>query len=200
MWAAHEGAPLVLRDSAPGLPKKGPPWDIEGEPRGPKIFALKRPFEANNESDAVGHTGHHKKIPGPTKIPSVQAPPQISNHYSPRVRTHHHDAALKPPAIFILRPIERACNWRKTMRQCVATSTWQHVTPPSHVCHSQHRTVHTGQTAPSPSNKFGAPPICIEDAFHPSPLTVCKMRGSVKHSAFACTFVFVLFTQIPFSV
>ena len=74
--AAHEGAPLVLRDLAPGLPKKGPPWDIEGEPGGLKIFTLKRPFEANNEGDATGHTGHHKKIPGPTKIPSVQAPPQ----------------------------------------------------------------------------------------------------------------------------
>src|SRR6266851_816180 len=83
--------PLVLRDSAPGLPKKGPPWDIEGEPGGLKIFTLKRPFEANNEGDAAGHTGHHKKIPGPTKIPSVQAPPQISNHYSPQVRTCHRD-------------------------------------------------------------------------------------------------------------
>ena len=200
MWAAHEGAPLVLRDSASGLPKKGPPWDIEGEPGGLKIFTLKRPFEANNEGDATGHTGHHKKIPGPTKIPSVQAPPQISNHYSPRVRTHHRDTALKPPAIFVLRPIERAHNWRKTMCQRAATSTWQHVTPPSHTRHSQCHTAHAGQTAPSLSNKFGAPPICIEDAFCPSPLTVCKMRGSVERSTFACAFVFVLFTQIPFSV
>src|SRR5216683_1005577 len=200
MWAAHEGAPLVLRDSAPGLPKKGPPWDIEGEPGGPKIFALKRPFEANNEGDAAGHTGHHKKIPGPTKIPSVQAPPQISNYYSPQVRTRHRDVALKPPAIFVLRPIKRARNWRKTTCQHAATSTWQHVTPLSHACHLQRHTTHTGQTAPSPSNKFGAPPICIEDAFCPSPLTVCEMRGSVERSAFARTFMFFLFTQIPFSV
>ena len=61
MLATHEGTPPVLRDIAPGLPKQGPPWDIEGEPGGPKKFALKRPFEANNKGDATGHLGHHKR-------------------------------------------------------------------------------------------------------------------------------------------
>ena len=152
MSAAHEGAPLVLRDSAPGLPKKGPPWDIEGEPEGPKIFSLKRPFEADNKGDAAGHTGHLRSHPCRTKTPSVSSAPHMPNH-SPRAFTHHRDAALKSPVIFILRPIERARNWRRTMCQRTATSTWQHVMPPSHARHSLRRTARAGQTAPSPSNK-----------------------------------------------
>ena len=66
--AVHEGTPPVLRDTAPGLPKKGPPWGIEGEPGGPKTFALKRPFEADSEGEDVGHFGHHKQIPGCIKM------------------------------------------------------------------------------------------------------------------------------------
>jgi len=80
MSAAHEGVPLVLRDTAPGLPKQGPPWDIEGEPGEMKAFKLKRPFEAENEGDAVGHFGQEKRIPGYTKTKSALAPPQKPGH------------------------------------------------------------------------------------------------------------------------
>jgi len=143
--AAHEGAPLVLRDTAPGLPKKGPPWNIEGEPGSSKNFALKRPFEANNEGDA----GHHENQPCGTKTPSV---PLTSNHHTHRARTCHRDAALKSPVIFVLRPIERARSWRRTTQRA-ATSTWQ-------TCHAAvtrasplRRTARAGQSAPSLSNK-----------------------------------------------
>ena len=71
MLAVQECAPLVLRDTAPGLPKQGLPWGIEGEPGGSKIFALKRPFEADNEGDDVGH---HRSLPSHIRTPSVPAP------------------------------------------------------------------------------------------------------------------------------
>ncbi len=135
MLAAYEGTPLVLRDMAPGLSKQGPPWDIEGEPGGPKNFALKRLFEADNEGNATGHFGYHKKIPSCIQTPSVSPPPHISNHYSPRVRTHHHDVALKLPAIFILRPIERAHSWKRTRWQCSHLN--QHVAQ-LHTSHAGH--------------------------------------------------------------
>src|SRR6266851_5224433 len=156
--AAQECAPLVLRDMASGLPKQGPPWDIEGEPGGRQNLALKRPFEADNEVDTEGQTGH-KQIPGHIKMQVSTTAPQTPGHYSPWVCTHHRDAALKPPAIFILRPIKRACGWRRTTCQCVATSTWQHIMPPSHVCHSLCCTACAGQTAPSPSNKAEVFPL-----------------------------------------
>ena len=82
MLAAHEGAPPVLRDTAPGLPKHGPPWDIEGELGGT------RPFEAENESDADGHFGR-------TKTTSVASASQIRNNHVPWARTHHHHHAIK---------------------------------------------------------------------------------------------------------
>ena len=144
--AAHEHVPLVLRDLAPGLPKKGPPWDIEGEPDGPKFFALKRPFEAENEGDAVGHTGHHQKKPGHIKVLSA---PQISKNYAPWARTCHCDVALKLPDIVILRPIERACSWRRR-RQRVATST-----QPTHHAHITHTTCATQCLTCQPHPKLG---------------------------------------------
>ena len=131
---------------APGLPKQGPPWGIEGEPGGSRNSTLKRPFEANNEGDM----GHHKNQPCGTKTPLV---PLTSNHHTHRAHTCHRNATLKSPTIFILRPIKRARNWRRTTHQCTATFTWQRVTPPSHTCHSLHHTAHAGQTAPSPSDK-----------------------------------------------
>ncbi len=135
MWAAHEGMPLVLRDSAPGLPKQGPPWGIEGEPGGLKNFALKRPFEAN-ESDDAGHTGHHRSQPCHTKIPSVSSAPRTPGHL-PRAHTHHRGATLKLPAIFTLRPIERAHSWqrRRTRWQCGHLHRHEHVTP-HHTCNT----------------------------------------------------------------
>ncbi len=128
MLAAHEGAPLVLRDSAPRLPKQGPPWGIEGEPEGLKNFTLKRPFEAKTGDD-LGHTGHYRNQPCRTKTPSV---PLISNHHTHQAHTFHRNVALKLPDIHILRPIERARGWRRTTQRA-ATSTCQHVTPLSHV-------------------------------------------------------------------
>jgi len=122
--AAHEGAPLVLRDSAPGFPKQGPPWDIEGEPGGT------RPFEADNEGDDAGHFGHHEKEPGRIQTKSVQGPPQRPGHL-PRACTRHRGAAFKPPAIFALRPIERAHSWqrRRTRWQRGHLRRHEHVTP-----------------------------------------------------------------------
>jgi hypothetical protein len=69
--AAHEGTLLVLRDMAPGLPKQSPPWSIEGEPGGLKNSALKRPYKADNESDAMGHTGHLEDHPCCIEIQSA---------------------------------------------------------------------------------------------------------------------------------
>jgi hypothetical protein len=69
--AVHEGTLLVQRDMAPGLPKQGPPWSIEGEPGGLKNSTLKRPYEADNESDAAGHAGHLKNHPCRIEIPSA---------------------------------------------------------------------------------------------------------------------------------
>jgi hypothetical protein len=149
MSAAHKGVPLVQRDLAPGLPKHGPPWGIEGEPGGTNSFKSKRPFEANIEGNNAGHFGHHKNEPCYTKTPSV---PLISNHHTHWTRIFHRNMALKLPVIFALRPIERVRNRRRTM-QCMATSTWQHVMPPSHTYHSLHRTTHAGQTALSPLKK-----------------------------------------------
>ena len=70
--AAQECVLLVLRDMAPGLPKQGPPWGIEGEPEGSKNFALKRPFEADNEVDNVGH---QRSLPSHIQTPSVSSAP-----------------------------------------------------------------------------------------------------------------------------
>ena len=111
--AAHEGTPSVLRDMAPGLPKQGPPWGIEGEPGGSKNFESKRPFEANIEGNATGHFGQEKRIPGCTKIPSVQASLQISKDHLPWGRTRHPDPPPKLPDIAALRPIERARDWKR---------------------------------------------------------------------------------------
>jgi len=132
--AAHEGGPLVLRDSAPGLPKKGPPWDIEGELGGSKDFALKRPFEAENEGDTTGHTGHHRSQSCPIKVPLVlQAPPQISKDHLPWGHTHHPNPPPKPPDIFILRPIKRAHSWQRRRRRWQHGHLNQHITP----CHTR---------------------------------------------------------------
>ena len=138
----HKGTPLVLRDTALRLPKQAPPWDIEGEPGGPKFFTLKRPFKAGNKGEDAGHTGHHRSQSCHTKTPSVSPAPQIP-HHSPRVCTHYHDVALKLLEIVILRPIERACNWKRKW-QCAATSTWQHITPRSHMQHVQLHTSYAG--------------------------------------------------------
>ncbi len=134
MWAAHEGAPLVLRDSAPRFPRQGPPWGSEGEPGETKDFDLRRPSEANIEGDNVGHFGHHQMKPGRIKVPSA---PQTLGHL-PRAHTRHHSAALKPPAIFTLRPIERAHSWqrRRTRWQRGHLCQHEHVTP--HHTHNMH--------------------------------------------------------------
>jgi hypothetical protein len=180
--AAHEGVPLVLRDSAPGLPKKGPPWDIEGELGGSKDFALKRPFEADSEGDAAGHLGHQKK-PGRIKTPSVHAPPQISKNHLPWDYTRHPDPPLKPPDIAALRPIERVRDWKRR--------GWQRGHTPTSTCHA-HVTCATCATQclacrPHPklctSNKRRFP-HCMQDAFRSSPLTVYEMRGSVERTMF----------------
>ncbi len=65
-----------------GFPKKDLPWEIEGEPGGPKNFNLKRPFEAK-ESNDVGHTGHHKNKAGHIKSPSVQQHHRHQNNHTP---------------------------------------------------------------------------------------------------------------------
>jgi hypothetical protein len=127
--AVHEGTPPVLRDTAPGLPKQGPPWGIEGEPGGSKNAALKRPFEAENEGDAAGHTGH-RKPPGHNKTLSAPPASQITKYHSPRACTRHRDTALKSQA-FVLRPIERARGRRRTRWQRGHLPQLQHVTPAS---------------------------------------------------------------------
>ena len=188
MWAAHEGMPLVLRDSAPGLPKQGPPWGIEGEPGGSKNFTLKRPFEANKSND-VGHTGHHRSQPCRIKTPSVQAPSQIPGHL-PQAHTRHHDAALKSQ-VLVLRPIERACGGRRRTTQRVATSTWQHVTPPSHARHVQPHTSYTGHIPScAPLNKADFSLVhgrCISPQ---SPDCVRNEGECQTHHVRACTPVF----------
>src|SRR5712671_806640 len=112
--AVHKGMPLVLRDLAPRLPKKGPPWGIKGEPRGSQNFTLKRPFEAKM-GDNVGQTGH-KQIPGHIKMRVSTTAPQTLGHL-PWAHTHHCSAALKLPAIFALRPIKRAHTWQRRRRR-----------------------------------------------------------------------------------
>ena len=119
--AAHEGTPPVLRDTAPGLPKHGPPWDIEGELGGMS------PFEAENEGDATGHTAHHKSLPCCIKIPSAS---QITNHYAPGARTRHRHPPSKLPTVSVLRPVERARGWKRRRWRC--GHVLQHVTSPSH--------------------------------------------------------------------
>jgi len=116
--AAHKGAPPVLRDSAPGLPKKGPPWSIEGEPGGSKNAALKRPFEANYEGDAAGHTGHLRKPP--SHIKTLSAPPasQITKYHSPQACTRHRNTALKPPAILHLEAHQEGAQLEENNTTC----------------------------------------------------------------------------------
>jgi len=106
--AAHKGMPPVLRDMAPGLPKQGLPWGIEGEPGGSKIFALKRPFEADNEGD---DTGHHRSLPSHIRTPSVPAP-QTPKHNVPCGCTRHPKPPWKLLDVVALRPIKRARDWR----------------------------------------------------------------------------------------
>jgi hypothetical protein len=137
--AAHEGMPPVLRDTAPGLPKQGPPWSIEGEPEGSKNSTLKRPYEADNESDAAGHTGHLESHPCHIKIPSA---PQTPKHHVPWGHTHRRNLPSKSPVISILRPIKRAHGWRRR-RQRVATSHFN-MSRPRHVRHARLHTLHAG--------------------------------------------------------
>ena len=184
MWAAHEGAPPVLRDSAPGLPKKGPPWSIEGEPGGRQIFESKRPFEAENEGNTTGHTSHHENEPCRIQSPSASSAPHIPNHL-PQACTHHRGVTLKPPAILTLRPIKRACTWKKTR--------WKHI----HLRHfnmSRHpvtratpHLAHQLHHRPCTSNKSLISLHCMQDAFHSSSPTVYEMRGGVECTAFVRT-------------
>jgi len=171
--AAHEGAPPVLRDTAPGLPKHGPPWGIEGEPGGRQNFALKRPFEADSESDAAGHTGQHRSQPCRIQTPSVSLAPQTSNH-SPR--TFHRDAALKPPVIFVLRPIERAHSWqrRRTRWQRGHLHRHEHVTPSSHATRATSRLVRRPHPKPCTSNKRRFPLVASKMHFVPVPRLCMK--------------------------
>src|SRR5216683_8399259 len=113
MWAAHEGTPLVLRDTAPGLPKQGPPWGIEREPGGRQTFESKRPFEADIEGDAVGHFGHHKRSLVTLKPHQYHQHLKYQTGHLPQAHTHHCSMALKPPASFTLRPIIRARTWQR---------------------------------------------------------------------------------------
>jgi len=132
MLAAQEGAPTILRRN---------------------ILNLKRPFEAK-EGDAAGHTGHHKNIPGRIKIASVQAAPEISKDHVPWGCTRHHDPPSKSPAVFVLRPIERAHSWTRTRRQ--ERGQLECVTLPSRA------TVHLARwphSEPCTSNKSKRTPI-----------------------------------------
>jgi hypothetical protein len=129
--AAHEGAPPVLRDTAPGLPKHGPPWDIEGELGGTTV-------EAENEGDAFDHRT-------PT---SVTTAPLTTNNYVPWARTRHRHPPLKSPTVPVLRPIERAHGWRRRRRRWRRGHIQlQHVTPPSHarLGHAHTRASHAGR-------------------------------------------------------
>ena len=126
--ALQASASTALKGATPGLPKQGPPWDIEGEPGGTKAFEPKRPFEAENEGDAAGHTGHHENEPCRIQSPSASSAPQISNHL-PRARTRHRGATLKPPEIDVLRPIERARDWKRR--------GWQRGHTPTSTCHAR---------------------------------------------------------------
>ncbi len=153
MLAAQERMLLALRDTAPGLPKQGPPWDIEGEPEGRQIFTLKRPFEANEGND-VGHTGHHKNEASHIKAPSVSSAPQIPNH-SPQACIHHYNTALKPPDIVVLRPIKRACGWRRRRWQYGHLN--QHIMPLSHARLYTSHTSHILSCAPQIKQKL--PPL-----------------------------------------
>jgi len=154
---------LVLRDTASGLPKQGPPWDIEGEPGGRQNLTLKRPFEANNEVDTKGQTGH-KQIPGHIKMRVSTTAPQTPGHL-PRACTCHHGMALKPPAIFALRPIVRVRTWQRRRRR------WQHMatsTNMSHPSHTRYVRLHASNTSCIPSRAHQ-----IKALF---PLTACKMH------------------------
>jgi len=153
MLAAQEHTPLVLRDTAPGLPKQGLPWGIKREPGGRQTFKSKRPFEADIEGDATGHFGHHQKKPGHIKVPSA---PQTPGHL-PQAHTCYYSAALKPPAIFALRLIERAHSWqrRRTRWQCNHLHRHEHVMPhhtyntcDSNTSHTSHIPSHASQIKP----------------------------------------------------
>jgi hypothetical protein len=171
--AAHKGVPPVLRDMAPGLPKQGPPWDIEGELRGLKDFALKRPFEAN-KCDATGHFGHHKNKPGHIKTSSVLATPHTLKHHVPWGCTCHHNPPSKSLVIFILRPIERVRDWKRR--------GWQHGYTPTLTCHTRitcatHATQRlTRQPHPKPctSNKRRFPLTAWKRHFVPVPQLCTK--------------------------
>jgi hypothetical protein len=66
---------------------------------------LKRPFEAK-EGDGAGYTGHHKTCLVASKSY------QYRQHHVPWGFTRHRDPPSKSPAVFVLRPIERARSWR----------------------------------------------------------------------------------------
>jgi hypothetical protein len=130
--ALQASASTTIKGATPGLPKQGPPWDIEGEPEETKAFKPKRPFEAENEGDTMGHTGHRKP---PGHIKTLSAPPasQITKYHSPQACTRHCDIALKLQA-FILRPIKRVCGRRRTR--------WQHSHLPQPTHHTLSHTRH----------------------------------------------------------
>ena len=132
MLAVHKDTPLVLRDTAPRLPKQGPPWGITGEPEGT------RPFEADNEGNAVGHFGHHKRSLVALKPHQYHQHLKYQTGHLPQAHTHHCSMALKPPASFTLRPIIRARTWqrRRTRWQRGHLCQHEHVTP--HHTHNMH--------------------------------------------------------------
>ncbi len=69
--APQESVSAILKGLTLGHFEESPPWDIKWEPGGGKFSILKRPFEANNKGNDVGHIGY-KKIPGHTKFKSDQ--------------------------------------------------------------------------------------------------------------------------------
>jgi hypothetical protein len=66
-----ESTLAILKGTTPGFSNEGPPWDIEGKPKGRWNFNLKRPFKAN-KGNSMGHTGHYKNKPSCIKFKSVQ--------------------------------------------------------------------------------------------------------------------------------
>jgi len=156
MLAVHKDTPLVLRDTAPRLPKQGPPWGITGEPEGT------RPFEADNEGNAVGHFGHHKRSLVTLKPHQYHQHLKYQTGHLPQAHTHHCSMALKPPASFTLRPIIRARTWqrRRTRWQRSHLCQYEHVMPLSHARLMQLHTLHASRIPScAPQIKQKLPPL-----------------------------------------
>jgi hypothetical protein len=198
MSAAHKGVPLVLRDSAPGLPKHSPPWGIEGEPGGTNSFKSKRPFEANIKGNNVGHFGHHEIEPcrtkNPISTPNIKSPHTLDSYLSPR-------HGIEATSCFHLEA------HREGMQQEENNATCGHLHLAT--CHAAVTCVSLPALhcthwldCPEPFEQSKVLPHCMEEAFCLSPLTVCEMSGSVKCTVFMCmhVLVFVMFSYITSAI